>query len=390
MSNWGRVRLGDVATVVSGSTPKTSVKEYWNGDYDWVTPIEINDDTFIINETQRKITKLAVDDTSLRLLPRGTVLLSSRAPIGKVAITGKAMYCNQGFKNLICHNKIYNKYLFWYLKNKTHYLNSLGRGATFKEISKSIVENVELPLPPLDVQQNIAKTLDAVSDLITLRKQQLTELDKLIQSSFHEMFGNPVTNEKGWDMSPLDTFGILKNGMNFSSRDSGVSIHCLGVGDFQNNYRIENTDRLPKISLNKMPAVDYLLQDRDIVFVRSNGNKALVGRCVLVYPGNIPTTFSGFCIRFRPTTKELVETYLIQVLHNTSLKEQLFSNGRGANITNLNQQMLSSMKIPLPPVNLQNQFAEIVTKIEEQKVLVQAAIDESQTLFDSLMSRYFE
>ena len=105
-----KYKLGDICEIVSGSTPKTSVKEYWNGDIKWITPAELNDDTYVISDSARKITELAVRKTGLTPFPKGTVILSSRAPIGKVAIAGCEMYCNQGFKNLICSEKINNRY----------------------------------------------------------------------------------------------------------------------------------------------------------------------------------------------------------------------------------------------------------------------------------------
>ena len=99
-------RLGDICAVVSGTTPKSTQPEYWDGNLNWVTPAELTDESDVIYESQRKITPQAVIDSSLKPFPAGTVLLSSRAPIGKVAITGTEMFCNQGFKNLICSDKI--------------------------------------------------------------------------------------------------------------------------------------------------------------------------------------------------------------------------------------------------------------------------------------------
>ena len=145
-------KLGDVCTVVSGTTPSSNNPEYWDGNINWITPAEMTDESGIIYEGQRKITELAVKKSGLTSFPAGTVLLSSRAPIGKVGIAGVEMYCNQGFKNLICSEAIYNKFLYWFLVCKKDYLNSLGRGATFKEISKGIVENIEVPLPSVDKQ----------------------------------------------------------------------------------------------------------------------------------------------------------------------------------------------------------------------------------------------
>ena len=144
------------------------------------------------------ITELAVKKTGLKSFPEGTVILSSRAPIGKVAIAGCEMYCNQGFKNLICSKKINNKYLYWFLKGNTVFLNSLGRGATFKELSKSIVSNIEINLPDIVYQKKAVETLEKVSEIIALRKRELSSLDDLIKARFVEMFGDPATNPMRW------------------------------------------------------------------------------------------------------------------------------------------------------------------------------------------------
>ena len=150
------VQIKEIGKVVSGATPKTNIKENWNGNNLWITPAELNDESFIVNDTERKITDEGVKNSAVNLLPRNTVLLSSRAPIGKTAIVGKNMYCNQGFKNIIPSNKINSIYLYTILKNKTDYLNSLGRGATFKEISKEIVENIKIKVPPIELQNKFA------------------------------------------------------------------------------------------------------------------------------------------------------------------------------------------------------------------------------------------
>ena len=193
-----KARLGDVCTVVSGSTPKSTVPEYWDGDIKWITPAELSNDTYIINDSARHITALGVAKTGLKSFPAGTVILSSRAPIGKTAIAGCEMFCNQGFKNLICSEKIDSKYLYYFLSGKTDYLNSLGRGATFKEISKAIVENIEIPLPEVEEQKRIAARFERLLRLIQLQKAELEELDKLVKSRFIELFGDPVTNPYGW------------------------------------------------------------------------------------------------------------------------------------------------------------------------------------------------
>ena len=154
------VKIKAVAEVVGGSTPKTDRAEYWDGGFNWVTPAELKEDDYIVTKTQRTLTEDGINSCSLRRLPIGTVLLSSRAPIGKVAIAGIEMYCNQGFKNLICSRELNPLYIYALLKYNSDYLNSLGRGATFKEISKSIVENIYIPVPEIDRQNEFARFVE--------------------------------------------------------------------------------------------------------------------------------------------------------------------------------------------------------------------------------------
>ena len=206
-------RLGDICTVVSGSTPKTNIPEYWDGDVKWITPAELNEDSCYLFDSQRHISELGKEKTGLSYMPAGTVILSSRAPIGKTAIAGCELCCNQGFKNLICSDAIFNEYLYFFLKSKTDYLNSLGRGATFKEISKSIVENIEIRLPSLEEQKKAAKQLGHIYHLISLRKQQLAKLDELVKSRFVELFGTIHDNKFGYEIKTLqDVCEQIKDG----------------------------------------------------------------------------------------------------------------------------------------------------------------------------------
>lgn len=391
MSKWPLVRLGDVATVVSGTTPSTTVAEYWDGEYNWVTPAEINDGTIVVDKTQRKITALAIANCGLKSFPAGTVLLSSRAPIGKVAIAGTEMFCNQGFKNLICGELIYNKYLFWYLKYKKDYLNSLGRGATFKEISKTIVENVQVPLPPLEVQKKIAQTLDAAAELIALRKKQLAELDNLVKAVFYDMFGDPVKNEKGWIKDSLENhLEKIDGGWSPKCHDYPATDGIWGVLKLSavtgGEYKETENKALPN---EITPQESLEVHPSDLLFTRKN-TRELVGACAYVFETQLRLMIPD--IIFRLVTKPSVNRiYLWKLFNNKSFRSQIerLANGSAGSMPNISKGRLALLSIPLPPLALQNQFAVIVTKIEEQKALVEKAIDESQYLFDSLMDEYF-
>ena len=286
---------------------------------------------------------------------------------------------------LLPKDNVLAEYLYYVVKYMR--LEKYFTGATIPHIYFKDYKNEEFNYISIEKQLEIVEALERVEKIILNRQQQLAKLDELVKARFVEMFGDPIANKKGWDTKPLLEIGSCKNGMNFRYEDTGVEINCLGVGDFKDYSTIVDTSVLPTVSLNEMPSADYMLQDDDIVFVRSNGNKALVGRSVAVYPGTIPTTFSGFCIRYRKTDETVNVPYLLRVLKSESIRQKMA--GRGANIQNLNQQILSTLIIPIPPINLQNQFATFVEQVDKSKVAVQKDLDEAQTLFDSLMQQYF-
>ena len=262
-----------------------------------------------------------------------------------------------GVKVLKANQEINYKYLYYYFLQAK--LPNTGYARHFKWLKE-----LQIPLPPLETQENIAAVLDKCTALIAKHKLMLEKYDTLIKSRFIEMFGDePVENRK-WKVEKLGNLGLCKNGMNFSYEDNGFEINCLGVGDFKDNAVISNCEKLPVISLNEKPSEEYLLKDNDIVFVRSNGNKELVGRSVLVHP-RVLTTFSGFCIRFRLSTDSINHLFLLQFLKMPNTRKNMA--GRGANIQNLNQQILSNLDIPVPPISLQNDFAAFVQQIDKSK-----------------------
>lgn len=266
-------------------------------------------------------------------------------------------------------------------------IDGMVNGATRKKLTQAAMRKMKIPMRSINEQLHIVAELNHILKIKEQQQYELTLFNKLIKARFVELFGDPVMNEKGWITKSLLDMGRCKNGMNFHYDDEGVEINCLGVGDFKELSIIDNTDELPTVSLKEMPSEEYLLKDDDIVFVRSNGNKALVGRSIAVYPGNVPTTFSGFCIRYRKYDNGIIVPYLLRALKVDSMRMKV--TGRGANIQNLNQQILGTLVIPVPPIELQNQFADFVKQVDKSKVKVQKALDETQKLFDSLMQQYF-
>ena len=185
---WEFLKMSEVGKIISGATPRTNIEEYWNGTHLWITPAEIKEGDNYLYSTERRITEKAIRNTNLELLPIGTVLLSSRAPIGKVAIVGKEMFCNQGFKNIVPNGKINSIYLYSLLKEKNEYLQFLGRGATFKEISKEILGNIKIKIPPIELQNKFAERVGKIEKLKFEIKKSIEELENLYDSLMDKYF----------------------------------------------------------------------------------------------------------------------------------------------------------------------------------------------------------
>lgn len=266
------------------------------------------------------------------------------------------------------------------------YANQHADGSMSKRLSPKLLMEYEFSLPDGNLEQ-VADILWAMERVKIAYRELIARTDDLVKSQFIEMFGDPVENPMNWETQSLLSLGVCKNGMNFHSSDSGVEVNCLGVGDFKDYDVISATEELPTVSLNEIPSADYLLKDEDIVFVRSNGNKAMVGRSVMVYPRKNPTTFSGFCIRFRNTTSQVIAPFLLRVLKTDSMRKMMY--GRGANIQNLNQQTLASLNIPIPPIGMQKHFVSFVEQSDKSKFAAKQALDNLNASQKALMNQIF-
>lgn len=382
---WEYKKLGEVCEVVTGTTPKTNIPEYWGKGHYWVTPAELSDATIFIDKTERQITDEALIKTKLRLLPVGTVLLSSRAPIGKVAIANAEMYCNQGFKNCICSEAIYNKYLFYFLRLKKDYLNSLGRGATFKEISKSIVESIKIPLPPKSTQLAIVSELDKINELIRLKKEQLKDFDNLAQSLFYEMFGDPVENEKGWEVKKLnDISREIGDGLHGTPEYSEVDTGCYFInGNNLENGTIvikENT----KMVSEKTKAKHYIEMDDFTILVSINGT---LGKVAFYNGENVILGKSACYIKLEAYNDK---KYIFELLKSDYFKRYAQSECTGTTIRNVSLKSMRNFRCPLPPLPLQRLFALRIEQIEREKSEVQKSIQDLETLLASRMQYWFE
>lgn len=325
----------------------------------------------------------------MRFVP-GDVLLMSRNPhLRKAGVVDFEGICSD--VSYVCRTKDENilmqKFLPFIFQSDDFwkFAEENKKGSTNFFLNWSDFEKYEFTLPNIETQRKLVEMLWAFEDTKTAYKKLLEKTDELVKSQFIEMFGDPIDNPKGWKTKGLLELGKCKNGMNFSAGESGINIHCLGVGDFKDYAEISDTSILPMISLNKMPPEEVMLRDDDIVFVRSNGNKMLVGRCLVVFPGDVPTTYSGFCIRFRKENCDVDTTYLLQLLKADSTRRKMA--GRGANIQNLNQQILGALQIPIPPVEVQQEFKEFIKQSDKSKFELKQAIADVDSLARALLQQ---
>lgn len=373
-------RLGDIATYINGYAFKP---EQWDTNGKPIIRIQN------LNNNLAEFNYYNGDINEKYIVNKGDILISWSASIGVYEWQNEEALLNQHiFKvdfNKININKQYFKYVVGIaLERAMQFMH----GSTMKHITKKYFDDIIIPIPSLSVQYEVVAVLNKSQQLIDKRKEQIEALDELVKSQFIEMFGDPVKNPLGWELKPFLESGNCKNGMNFSATETGIELQYLGVGDFKDLSKIEDTNNLGKVSLNKMPSSEYLLQDGDIVFVRSNGNKALVGRCLAVYPNGVETTYSGFCIRYRKTDENLEIPYLLQVLKTDSMRKNMA--GRGANIQNLNQQILGALMIPVPPLELQKQFTNFIEQVDKLKFEMENSLKELENNFNSLMQRAFK
>ena len=362
-----KVKLGEICEIVTGSTPKSSNPNYWNGEYKWITPAEISDDDFIVFDTQRKITKLGIEETGLKSFPAGTVLLSSRAPIGKVAISGCEMYCNQGFKNFICSNKINNEYLYYFFKSRKNYLNILGRGATFKEISKSIVSDIEIFLPTYGIQRKQVKVLKKIDKLIYTRKEQLIEFEYLVKSRFNEMFGDFYTTlfpkYKIGEKFELSS-GSTPSRDNKLYWDSGT-INWVKTTEVINKEITETEEKITKFALEN---TSLKLFPVNTILIAMYGQGQTRGRSAIL---KVKSTSNQACGAIFPNKIDNP----VFIWHQLMLRySELRELGRGGNQPNLNGQLIKNFELIFPPLSLQNEFADFVAQVDKSQFACQIVI----------------
>ena len=327
------------------------------------------------------------DLTGYKLAYPGDIVLNSmNVFIGSVGLSSYFGCVSPVYYMLYPRNKNHSVSFFNYLfqtKELQTKLHGYGNGIMEirMRIQMSKLNSVQLPVPPSDVQQKIAAYLDrkcSQIDAIITRQQEVIERLK----SYKLSKINEIIIEVEGVTAHLGYFANMKNGLNFNMATDGKTLKFLGVGDFKDYYVLDSEEMFSDILIDTEIDSDYMIQSGDIVFVRSNGSKELVGRAVMVENVTFPLSYSGFCIRLRNLRTDILNSkYLLYFFRSPYFRKQLEKYSQGSNITNINQVILSQIPIIIPPVEVQ---LKAIRKVEKMLAAIDKLIKGKQEIISSL------
>ncbi|SFV72807.1 restriction endonuclease subunit S [Desulfovibrio piger] len=378
---WEVRKVKKIFSIVNGSTPKSDYSDFWDGDIIWVTPAEMSDDIYIIDNSKRKLTTLGYTSCGTTLVPKNSILISSRAPIGQVALAGNKLCTNQGCKALVSNDEISEKFFCYFFKIQSSALNSLGKGTTFLELSSSELGNFIVPYPPLEEQQRIADYLDAkcahIDQCLELTRQSMEKLRAYKLSCITEA----VT--KGLDPDvPL--------------KDSGVPwIGQIPVGWTLSSVRweFENLDgrRKPISAENRtcsdaaydyygasgiIDKIDDFIFDETLILIGEDGANLALRNLPLVYIAKGKYWVNNHAHILKPyNTNNLY--YMAYQLECVDLTNYI----TGSTQPKLTQSNLSKIPVVCPPLPEQERIAAYLDK---KCARIDALLEEKQALLDKL------
>ena len=374
-----KVKLGEVFTISSGGTPNKNENSYYdNGTIPWVKTGDLKD-KYLSNNVDY-ITELGLQNSSAKLFPVNTVLVAMYgATIGACSILPFEASTNQACAAFLPNEKVLPEYLYYFLCANKEYFIKDGVGGAQPNISAGYLKKVAFELKSILEQKEIVDILDKVKSIIDNRKQQLQKLDELVKARFVELFV-----DKNYPLVTLDdlSFGKGEYGAQSASIEyDNTRPRYVRITDINDDGTL-NDDVVS--SSNIEDDVQYKLSYGDFMFARMG---ATVGKTYAYKTGN--QIFAGYLIRYRLNLEKILPEYLYSYTKLDEYKTWVLLNQSGAAQPGINAKKYGSLQIPVPPIYLQNEFADFVEQIDKSKFVVQKALDEAQTLFDSLMQEYF-
>jgi type I restriction enzyme S subunit len=381
------VPLCELGEIVSGSTPKTGVPQFWDGDIPWITPADLsNHEGIYFHGTPKKISKKGFDSCSTAMLPTGSILFSSRAPIGHCALTAYPACTNQGFKNIVPNERLDPVYGYFALKFLTPDIIAMGRGATFAEINKEIFKSVQVPYCDLPEQRRIAGQLEKADRLVRTRRYALELTDTFLPAAFLEFFGDPVRNERGWRTDILESVATkITDGEHLNPQFVPMGFPIVmaeQVDDWGVNL----------VACKHVSAEDFIKFIRkcepvkqDILIV-SRG--ATIGRTCVVNTEN-PFCMMGSVILIKPNSNVVNPYFLSALLKSASFLRVLRTTSGASAQQAIYIANLKDKVVVVPPLPLQHKFAALVERVERLRAAQRESLRQAEHLFASLLHRAF-
>lgn len=374
--------LGSLCQFLNGGTPPKSESRYFEGDIPWITSADITSP--VVDAARSFITDEAVGASATNKVPAGTVLLVTRTGVGKVAVAGVDLCFSQDITAILPNkDQLDTAYLVHFLRTKQDYLLSMARGATIKGVTRNVVTDLVIPLPPLPEQRRIAAILDKADALRAKRREALAQLDRLAQSVFVEMFGDPETNPKKLRKSAISEIAEVSTGST-PSRGSGDfyggSIPWIKTTEVTGEVIHDTEEKLTEAGLK---SIRGKLHPANSILVAMYGQGQTRGRAALLA---IEASCNQACGVIRPSEHYLPRFMFAQLL---LAYDRLRALGRGGNQENLNLQLLGSFEVLLPPLALQQTFVTRMSAIDALKARHRTALADLDALFASLQHRAF-
>ena len=376
-----KYKLGEIFSLQMGKTPDRHSPEFWSeGTESWISIADLSKCNKYIENTAEKITMAAIEESGIKPIPRNTVIMSFKLSIGKVAITPKEMYSNEAIMAFIDKGvfQIEPAYLYYLLMHRDWDVGT-NKAVMGKTLNKATLSQISINIHELSEQHEITKVLDAISSIIEARKQQLQKLDELVIARFVELFIG-----KGYPTKTIDEVSLGKG--EYVAQSAAIEYdptrpRYVRITDINDDGTL-NDDVVA--SINPDDDEQYRLEYGDFLFARMG---ATVGKTFAFIAGN--QIFAGYLIRYKLNQKLINPRYLFWYTKLDEYWNWVKLNQSGAAQPGINAKKYGSLRIPVPPVAEQEQFAAFVEQADKSKVAVQKALDEAQLLFDSLMQKYF-
>ncbi len=378
---WTYKKLGEVCETSSGGTPSKSHLEYYeSGTIPWLRSGEVAQG--LIYDAELRITDLGLEKSSAKIFPVDTVVLAMYgATVGQVGLLKKEMATNQAICGILPNRSFNPMFLLYILKSKKSVFLRDAVGGAQPNISQSLIKNTTIPIPPLSEQQRIVSELDLLSSIIEKKKAQLKEYDQLAQSIFYDMFGDPVTNEKGWEVKEIELLGECISGGTPSRNNPKYftgDINWFSAGELNKLFLDDSIEKITKEALESSSA--KLCKPMSLFIGMYDTAAFKLGIATKASASN------QACANVSLFNDNVVWLYYALFL----MREEALKHRHGARQKNLNLGYIKGFKVPVPPLPLQQSFASKIEAIEHQKALVQQSITETESLFNSRMDYYFD